>query len=70
MGLREATPDEVAKEIAWQTWLGSANIYGTKIDETQVRRLFDIWWRRNAASVMRRVGHKFYEGVEETKCSS
>jgi hypothetical protein len=61
--LRMATADETAREIAWKTWLASAKIYGTSIDETQVRRLFDTWWRRNGGQMLRQVGAKFWEGV-------
>lgn len=65
MGFREATADEICREIARETWKASAKVYGTLTDEAQLERLFQIWWRRNGSSIVRRVGHKFYEGVDD-----
>lgn len=67
MGLREATPDEISKAFARRVWMASAKIYGTAINERAVDDLFEKWWRNNGASVIRRVGHMFYEGVEDAR---
>ena len=65
MALREATADEIAREIARETWKGAAKIYQTGIDEAKVNELFNKWWSSNASTIMRRIGYKFHEGVED-----
>lgn len=65
MTLRDATADEICKAVAKETWLGAAKIYQTGISEQAVNDLFEKWWRNNGGNVMRRVGHKFHEGVED-----
>lgn len=37
------------RDEALKVWKAAAKIYGTAIDDRQVERLFDTWWRRNSA---------------------
>lgn len=65
MSLRDATADEICRDVARRTWLAASKIYGTAIDESKANELFEKWWRNNGAATMRTVGHKFYEGVSD-----
>ena len=43
----------LARHVAWTAWEDAAKAYGSRIDDDQIERLFEIWWRRTGLKMVK-----------------